>query len=296
MSTHSFDQSLIDSSLLHCKNVTYKYAKTFYFASYFLSKEKRSACYAVYAFCRYVDDLVDSFEQNDINQSFNVASTALLQEWQKELEMVYSGTPSTNQIMIGWMWVLERYHISLDLPKELIEGVLMDTYVTSFETFDELYTYCYKVASVVGLMTSEIFRYADKSALQHAIDLGIAMQLTNILRDIGEDLLRGRLYIPQQELAQFGITIEELQNNIVTEKFKNLMRFQIERARKYYESANKGIALLEKDSRTTVRLMSVNYSRILDRIEKNNYDVFSKRASLSFWEKALAVPRAILAS
>jgi len=296
MSTHSFDQTLIDSSFQHCKNVTYKYAKTFYFASYFLSKEKRDACYAVYAFCRYVDDLVDSFEQNDENQSFNAASTHLLQEWQKELELVYSGTPSTNPIMIGWMWVLERYHISLDLPKELIEGVLMDTYVTTFDTFEELYTYCYKVASVVGLMTSEIFRYSDKIALNHAIDLGIAMQLTNILRDIGEDLDRGRIYIPQKELELFGVTPEELQNKIVSKKFKELMKFQIERARKYYESANKGISFLEKDSRTTVRLMSVNYSRILDRIEKNNYDVFSKRASLSFVEKALAVPRALLAS
>jgi 15-cis-phytoene synthase len=296
MSTHSFDQTLIDSSLKHCKNVTYKYAKTFYFASYFLLKEKRDACYAVYAFCRYVDDLVDSFEQNDENQSFNAASTHLLQEWQKELELVYSGTPSTNPIMIGWMWVLERYHISLNLPKELIEGVLMDTYVTTFDTFEELYTYCYKVASVVGLMTSEIFRYSDKVALNHAIDLGIAMQLTNILRDIGEDLDRGRIYIPQQELELFGVTPEELQNKLVSEKFKQLMKFQIERARKYYESANKGISFLEKDSRTTVRLMSVNYSRILDRIEKNNYDVFSKRASLNFVEKALAIPRALLAS
>lgn len=296
MSTHSFDQSLIDLSLQHCKNVTYKYAKTFYFASYFLSKEKRDACYAVYAFCRYVDDLVDSFEQNDQNQSFNTASTKLLEEWQKELENVYSGTPSTNEIMIGWMWVLERYHISMDLPKELIEGVLMDTYLTSFDTFEDLYTYCYKVASVVGLMTSEIFRYSDKIALDYAIDLGIAMQLTNILRDIGEDLDRGRIYIPQQELQQFGVTTEDLKKKVVTEQFENLMKFQIDRARKYYASANKGIPLLEKDSRTTVRLMSVNYSRILDRIEKNNYDVFSKRASLSFVEKALAVPRAFLAS
>jgi phytoene synthase len=296
MSTHSFEQTLIDSSLQHCKNVTYKYAKTFYFASYFLSKEKRSACYAVYAFCRYVDDLVDSFEQNDVNRSYNVASTALLQEWQNELELVYSGKSSTNQIMIGWMWVLERYHISLDLPKELIEGVLMDTYITSFDTFEELYTYCYKVASVVGLMTSEIFRYTDSTALNHAIDLGIAMQLTNILRDIGEDMDRGRIYIPKKELEQFGVTEEELKNKLVTEKFIQLMKFQIERARKYYESANKGIALLEKDSRTTVRLMSVNYSRILDRIEKNTYDVFSQRASLSFIEKALAVPRALLSS
>ena len=296
MNTHSFDQALIDSSLQYCKNITYKYAKTFYFASYFLSKEKRNACYAVYAFCRYVDDLVDSFEQNDENTSFNAASTLLLQEWQKELELVYSGTPSTNQIMIGWMWVLERYHISFDLPKELIEGVLMDTYLTSFDTFEELYTYCYKVASVVGLMTSEIFRYSDKIALNHAIDLGIAMQLTNILRDVGEDIDRGRIYIPNNELTQFGITEEELKNKVVTDKFVRMMKFQIERARNYYTSANKGIALLEKDSQTTVRLMSVNYSRILDRIEKNNYDVFSKRASLSFMEKALAVPRALLSS
>lgn len=294
MNTQSFDAKTIDTSLEFCKKVTYKYAKTFYFASHFLPKEKRNACYAVYAFCRYVDDMVDSFEKNDSDISYNVASTKLLQEWEKELELLYEGVKSSHQIMIGWMWVIERYHISLSLPKELIEGVLMDTYITTFETFEELYIYCYKVASVVGLMTSEIFRYSDKDALNHAIDLGIAMQLTNILRDVGEDVANGRIYIPQSELKRFGVTNEDLQHKKVTKEFENLMKFQIERANKYYDSADKGIEMLEKDSRITVKLMSVNYRRILQRIEQNRYDVFTKRASLSFIEKALAIPRAIL--
>ncbi len=296
MEKFTYNQNSIDSSISFCKSITYKYAKTFFFASHFLPEEKRIACYAVYSFCRYVDDLVDSFESTESGCTYNIASTKLLEEWEKELSLVYKGIPSNNNIMIGWMWVLERFHIPISLPRELIEGVLMDTYVTTFDTFENLYSYCYKVASVVGLMTSEIFQYSDQEALKYAIDLGIAMQLTNILRDIGEDADNGRIYIPLDELATFGISKEEIFTKQYSENFKKLMKFQIERARVYYTSADKGIPFLEKDSRTTVRLMSTNYRRILDCIEKNSFDVFTNRASLSFLEKALAIPRALLAN
>jgi len=185
---------------------------------------------------------------------------------------------------------LESYPIAIEHPLELIEGVAMDIEFTPFETFDELYVYCYKVASVVGLMTSEIFGYSDPAALRHAIDLGIAMQLTNILRDIGEDVDRGRIYIPLEDLERFGYSHEEFMQKTMNEKFRRLMQFQIERARNYYLSSDKGIPMLQKESRLAVALSSVNYSNILKSIEENNYDVFSQRAYRSLSQKLLTIP------
>lgn len=140
-------------------------------------------------------------------------------------------------------------------------------------------------------MTSEIFGYSDPEALRHAIDLGIAMQLTNILRDIGEDVDRGRIYIPLEDLERFGYSREEFMKKTMNDKFRNLMQFQIERARRYYLSSDKGIPMLQKESRLAVALSSVNYGNILNSIEENSYDVFSQRAYRSFSQKILTLPQ-----
>lgn len=282
------DNSHIANAYEYCRALTYTYAKTFYFASYFLPKPKRAACYAVYAFCRYADDLVDNAPANEAG--FSSAAHEIVNEWKSALNDVYAKNPAANPVMIAWADVLEKFHIPRNLPGELIEGVLMDTYINRYETFDDLYNYCYKVASVVGLMTSEIFGYKSADALPHAIDLGIAMQLTNIARDIGEDANLGRIYLPKEELERFKISENDILSHRSTDSFKNLMQFQIERAHTFYESADKGIPYLDNDSRLTVQLMSTNYRRILPHIEKNNYDVFKKRARLSLVQKATAIP------
>lgn len=287
-------QASIDQAYEHCKNVTFNHAKTFYFASLFLEKEKRKACYAVYAFCRYVDDLVDNAPKESLIQD----TIQLVEQWRSAIRNVYEGHAQstvdhgTSLVMMAWGDTLSHYAIPSHLPEELIEGVLMDTYLDRFNTFDELYTYCYKVASVVGLMTSEIFRYSHPDALPHAIDLGIAMQLTNICRDIAEDADRGRIYIPQTELLQFGISEQDILQKIPTPEFLSLMKFQVERANAYYDSADKGIPYLDKNSRLTVQLMSTNYRRILNKLKSMQYNPYVERAHLTFIEKLLAVPRA----
>jgi 15-cis-phytoene synthase len=176
----------------------------------------------------------------------------------------------------------------------LMEGVKMDLVKSRYKNFNELYDYSYKVASVVGLMTSEVFGYSNKEAIRHAIDLGIAMQLTNILRDVGEDLEKNRIYLPQDDLEAFNITEKELFDREISDKFVRMIQFQIARARNYYDSADKGIPMLSRDSRLPVSLARENYSRILNKIEENDYDVFSQRAHLNSTEKLSIVPRAML--
>lgn len=277
--------------------MTRTHAKTFYFASHTLPVPKRNACYAVYAFCRYVDDLVDvALERGDVS---TVDAISLVQSWNHALESLYKGHRITlrdgtdaNNILIAWQDTLSRFRIPANLPAELIEGVLMDTSVRRFDTFSDLYNYSYKVASVVGLMTTEIFGYSDASALAEAVDLGIAMQLTNIIRDVKEDAARGRIYLPLDELSGFGVQESDVLEARNTTAMRNLLAFQCERARAYYRTADAGIPKLDADSRTTVYLMSMNYEKILDEVERRNYDVFTERVSTSLFSKLASVPRA----
>ncbi len=285
----ALDPKQLSLAYEYCSKVSWKHAKTFYFATHFLPAHKRFPVYAVYALCRYVDDLVD--RSDETRQSLTKEKIlALLNQWRADLDSCYNGLIVDHPIMMAWYDMLQRYSIPKSLPLELIDGVCMDLKTSRYQTFDDLYVYCYKVASVVGLMTSEIFGYSSTDALDYAIKLGIAMQLTNILRDVGEDARRGRIYIPLEDLEHFKYTEQDLFNNILDERFVALMQFQIERARHYYADADMGIPLLSKDSRLAVRISRVNYSKILDCIEKNKYDVFSRRAYVSFAGKILSLP------
>jgi len=255
--------------------VTYTHAKTFYFASHFIPNEKRAACYAVYAFCRYVDDIVDvAMERGDVTREDAIR---LVEQWRSEVGKLYetnAGAPSNEETMVSravlraWEDTLERYHIPRNLPEELIEGVLMDTTISRFDTFDEL---------------------------RDAIDLGIAMQLTNIIRDVKEDAERGRIYLPREELERFKVSEEEVLHHEWSDRFRALIAFQVERADRYYDSADKGIPYLDADSRLTVQLMSTNYRKILRVVEGMGLNVFERRASTSLWQKLSAIPAAWLA-
>lgn len=272
-----------------CRRTARQHAKSFYFSAQFLPREKRKAIYAVYALCRHVDDAVDAHDVADVE-----GARAAVERWRQDLEIIYSGAkpdPSGSPVLLAWSDLLRRYDIDQELPLDLMRGVLMDTHVRRYETWDDLRVYCYRVASTVGLMTSEIFGYERPETLRYAEALGLAMQLTNILRDIGEDLRLDRIYLPQEDLGRFGVAEDELRRGEITHRFVALMRFEIDRARGFYVQAERGIPLLNAEARFAVLLAARLYARILERIEKNGFDVFTRRAHLTLAGKIRRAPR-----
>ena len=269
---------LITSPLFYnydeCKTYTRRHAKSFYFSSFLLPKEKRNAAYAVYTFCRYTDNLTDHSSGET-----NAEAADKFSHLYNFLDDVYS---SGNSPQYAFADTIRKFRIPKHYFTELIEGVMMDINKKRYATFMELDTYCYKVASVVGLMMSEIFGYSSKSALPYAIYLGKAMQLTNILRDVYEDYLMDRIYLPQDERRFYEYSEEDIKNRIIDNRFSDMMKFNVERNRSYYELASHGIPYLTNDgSRTTVVLMYKIYSGILTEIEKYNYDIYSSRRFVS---------------
>lgn len=284
----------LQKAYAHCRKITREHAKTFYMATRFLPYHKQRSVFAIYGLCRYLDDLVD--EAEDLIQNHQISHFEVynrLDVFRSNLVNSYKGIDQHDPILVAFSHTLKRFDISLNLPLLLLDGVKTDLIKSRYKTFSELYDYSYKVASVVGLMTSEVFGYSDKKALDYAVGLGIAMQLTNILRDVGEDLRRNRVYLPEDELNRFNVDIEMLHKGEPTDEFKELMKFQISRARQYYSRAEKGISMLNRDSRLPVLLAKENYSRILDKIEENNYNVFDHRAYLNSTEKLSIIPRVV---
>lgn len=273
----------------YCRAVTRTHAKSFYFCAQTLPTRKRLPIYAIYALCRHIDDLVDTTRNAD-----RAELTAKVEEWAVALRRVYDGGEfPSHPILVAWSDSLKSFPIKYENAVDLMRGCLMDLDQKDvrFQTFDELYVYAYRVASLVGLMSSEIFGYTDESALQYAEALGIAFQLTNILRDVGEDARRNRIYLPTDELARLGVTEDDVMRGTVTPNFVDLMKFQIRRARDYYREADKGIPMLSPDSRFTVFLSSRIYGGILEDIERHDYDVFSRRAHVSTIRKVVNVPK-----
>ena len=286
------DEQQLRNAYATCRSITKHYAKTFYMATRFLPNHKQRSIFAIYALCRYLDNLVDEAEdlikQKKINHSQIYDK---LVDWKSKLQSTYDGNLHDDAILYAFSDVLKRYYIPIDLPFLLVEGVYTDQVKNRFQTFEEVYDYSYKVASVVGLITSKVFGYQDPTAKQYAIDLGIAMQLTNIIRDVGEDIERGRIYLPMEDLHRFNVDEQKFLSGTMTPNTKNLLAFQVNRARSYYQKAEPGIQLLDRDSRLPVYLASRNYSRILDKVEENNYDVFSQRAYLNSTEKLRILPK-----
>lgn len=279
----------------HCRAITRNHAKTFYMATRFLPYHKQRSIFAIYGLCRYLDNLVDEAEDLMNKKQISKSETELrLEQFRIKLISTYRGVEHSDPILVAFSDVLNKHKISIELPLTLLDGVKMDLTKDRYDTFEELYEYSYKVASVVGLMTCEVFGYSDPKALNHAVDLGIAMQLTNILRDIGEDLRRERIYLPQEDLDQFGVTENNLFHHNIDDSFTELMKFQIERTRSFYQASDRGISMLDRDSRLPVILARENYSRILDKIEENQYQVFTERAYLNSAEKFTILPKALL--
>ncbi len=291
----------VDESYKLCRHLTAKYAKTFYLATLLMSPAKRPAIWAIYAWCRRTDELVDG-------PAAAITTPETLDLWEQQLESLFTGCPMEN-FDVALVDTIARFPMDIQPFRDMIAGQRMDLYRSRYETFEELYLYCYRVAGTVGLMSTAVMG-VDKSPntvpwnqnkqpyipTEEAIALGIAHQLTNILRDVGEDAQRGRIYIPQEDLARFNYTEQDLFKGVVDERWRSLMRFQMQRARQFYSKAEKGISHLSPDARLPVWAALIHYSRILNVIERNNYDVFSQRAYVPGFQKLRSLPVAWLRS
>lgn len=267
----------IDEAFRRARAVTRSFAKSFYFASHVLPSAKRNASYAIYEFCRVADNAVDSVTEGADS------SLVLLDSLRSDLDDLYAGGSRRWEALAD---TVHRYAIPREYFDELLRGVEMDLHPVRFATFEELKAYCYRVASVVGLMMTRVFGVSDQRAYARASDLGTAMQLTNILRDVDEDLQRGRLYIPLEDLRRHDLTEEFLARRTMDERLVSLMKAGIERAREYYTRGEAGIPSLTDDgSRFCVELMAGTYRAILDAIEARGYNVFQGRAHVPLHTK-----------
>ena len=271
-----------------CRQITRREAKNFYYAFLTLPRPRRRAIYVIYSFCRYCDDAVDSQDSYDRKRQ-------TLDNLREELALSYAGKADT-PLFLGLSDVAQRYNIAPEYFQELLAGVESDLSKNRYRDFEELYQYCYRVASVVGLICIQIFGYKDARATAHAIDLGQAMQLTNISRDVREDMEADRIYLPQDEMARFGYSEEELRSLTFNDAFVNLMRFQSQRARDYFQSGFQLLPYLSPRSRACPAVLGRLYSNVLDRIEDANYDVLHRRVSLSTTEKLCVMAQTWLTS
>lgn len=249
----------------------------FYYSFLFLPSEKRKALYSIYALCRCLDDVAD-------NTNNKLEASESLLRWTEEINSLYTGIPS-HAVTIELKPYIERYRIPQKYFLELIKGVEMDLTINRYSSFDELHKYCYRVASVVGLICSEVFGYKNAETLGYAVDLGIAMQLTNILRDIKSDADRGRIYLPSEDLKKYNYTETELLSSHYSEAFVDLMKFEAQRAWSYYKRAEQTLPREDRKTMAAGEIMRAIYSRILSKIEASNFNVYSSPPQLSKLQK-----------
>jgi 15-cis-phytoene synthase len=245
-----------------------------------LPSDKRRAMRALYAFCRLSDDIVDCSEAN---------AKGALATWRRKA--LAPAPPLGDLVAVAWADTRFRYRIPQRYAEQLIDGVGRDLCRKRYRTFEDVAAYAYGVASTVGLMSMHIIGFAGEQAIPYAIELGVALQITNILRDIVEDWRSGRLYLPMDEMTAYGLTEADLDRGQVDDRWRAFLRFQIARNRRLYTEANPGIALLSRDGRFAVEAASELYRAILDDIEAHDYDVFHRRAHVSAWGKVRRLPR-----
>jgi phytoene synthase len=266
-----------------CAAITRKSSSNFYYAFMLLPKPRRRALYAVYAFCRFIDDVADDGAARE--------PAALLQRWREELDRIYGGTP-TRPISRALADAARRFNLPKNYCAEFIAGVEMDLTRKRYQTFDELYLYCYRVASVVGLICIEIFGYRNPGTKVYAEKLGIALQLTNILRDVREDALRKRIYLPLEDLRRFKVSEDDILAGKHSDRFERLMAFEAARAQEFYREAVKNLPREDRRTLLTSEAKRLIYHAILRRIERSRYRVMDRRHGLSAPRKLFLVGRA----
>jgi len=275
------EQRVFEEAYRYCAQLTRANSHTFYLASRLLPREKRRAVRALYAFCRATDDIIDHLPHID-------DARRQLEDWKDRV-----GQPPNayDPIPLAWADTKARYRIPHGYESQLIEGIARDLRQQRYSTFAELADYCYGVASTVGLMVMHIVEFQSEDALPYAVKLGIALQLTNILRDVEVDWQAGRLYLPLDELAQFGLTEADVARGVVDDRWRAFMRYQIARARSLYAEAEPGSALLDAEGRFAIAAAAGLYQAILGDIEAHDYDVFHRRAHIGSWSKLQRLPR-----
>ncbi len=278
-------------SFRHCEMVAKTQARNFYFSFVTLPPERKAAMCAIYAFFRYSDDVSDEAAADS-------TKAAEMQKWRLALDRALAGDYGDSLILPAFHATVLKYQIPGRYFHELINGTEMDLTKTRYETWEELHGYCYRVASVVGFVCLHVWGFdeADGKAMEYAEACGLAFQLTNILRDVKEDANRDRIYLPAEDLRQFGVSEEDLKQGLLTESFRNLMRFEADRAKSYYKLAHELFPLVHTHGRPTLSIMLKIYRGILDSIERNDYDVHSRRARVSTPKKLGIVAEAWLRS
>ena len=289
----------LQESYERCRQITAEFSKTFYMGTLLMPEAKRKAIWAIYVWCRRTDELVDGPQGK-----FTTDST--LDHWEAQLEALFAGKPK-DDLDVAMVDTLERYDLDIQPFRDMISGQRMDLVRDRYDTFEELKLYCYRVAGTVGLMSTVVMGMDSEintapwmqvnpaiTPIDEAVSLGMANQLTNILRDVGEDARRGRIYLPLEDLALFDYTEEDLFNGVIDDRWRALMRFQIQRALKYYQEAENGISRLHPDARWPVWTALMLYRKILDVIVENDYDVFNRRAFVPKIRKFLCLPQALI--
>lgn len=277
------DAHRLNEAYQHCAALTAEHSRSFHLASALLPMPRRQAVRALYAFCRTTDDIVDTL---------TVGRADRLAVWRQQVLTI--NPLETDPVVLAWTDTRLNYNIPIRYVEQLIDGVELDLHQKRYQTFAELAAYCYGVASTVGLMSMHIVGFAGQQAIPYAIKLGVALQITNILRDVADDWRAGRLYLPQVDLAHFGLGEEDIAaattTGQVTPRWRAFMRYQIERNRRLYREARPGIHLLERDGRFAIAAAAELYSAILNDIEAHDYNVFTRRAHVTGWNKVRRLP------
>ena len=257
----------------YCEQKAAASGSSFYYSFRFLTPERRRAITALYAFCREVDDVVDETHDPEV-------AARQLDWWRAEVDKIYAGTPE-HPVGIALKPVVQDFRLPREHLLEIIDGMQMDLEQARYADFKALQLYCYRVASVVGLLAAEIFGYSNRQTLKYAHDLGIAFQLTNIIRDVGEDARRGRIYLPVSELEQFNVPAKDILEARDSENFQRLMAFQIERAQKYYDQALAQLPPEDRKSQRAGLIMAAIYRQTLREVEADGCRVLTHRISLT---------------
>ena len=277
----------LSASYRSAEAVARKQARNFYYSFLVLPPDKRRAFCAVYAFMRSCDDISDGDAATEAKRS-------QLAQWRSLLDDAYAGGDCDNPIMPAFRESVQRFSIPAEYFHWIIDGAEMDLDSVQYETFEDLYRYCFHVASAVGFVCLQIFGFKEETAKEYAEKCGIAFQLTNILRDVKEDSAMGRIYLPEEDLRRFHYSPEDLNNGILDHRFRDLLRFEADRAKQYYGQARRLLPLVEKESRPALWAMMEIYERLLDRIVRNRFDIFQNSVRLSGMEKTSIALRALV--
>lgn len=281
-----FDPALRESYEL-CRQLNAEHGKTYYLATLLLPPAKRPYVHALYGFARYADEIVD-----DLASTLTDAEKAQqLKDWGNEFLAKFDSGETDDPVCIAVLDTVRRWNIPREHFEAFLHSMTMDLTVTEYQTYEDLYEYVYGSAAVIGLQMVPILEPTNQDAYKYATQLGVAFQLANFIRDVGEDLERGRVYLPLAELAQFGVSRADLEARIATPEIKAALKFQIERVRKLEESSRTGIAMLGAPSQPCIETARILYCGIVDAVEEIDYEVFSQRASVSLFRRLkVAVP------